>query len=88
MDGFRSSEVHPAEQLSPPQRGRQHLGPPKVRTHQGLIRLDGIVTDFDSEYGWVQVMILSLRKSPRVMYERLNLNAGWGYLLAENFMKH
>ncbi len=61
---------------------------PKVRTHQGLIRLDGIVTDFDREYGWVQVMILSLRKSPRVMYERLNLNAGWGYLLAENFMKH
>ena len=29
MDGFRSSEVHPAEQLSPPQRGRQHLGRPQ-----------------------------------------------------------
>lgn len=47
---------------------------PSVRTAQGLIQLDGIVTDLDGDYCWVQVMFMLPRKSQDVTYERINLH--------------
>ena len=47
---------------------------PGVRTAQGLIQLDGVVTDFDGDHCWVQVIFLSPRKSQGVVYERINLH--------------
>lgn len=48
---------------------------PLVRTSQGLIKLDGVVMDFDGEHAWVRITLLTRRKSQGVQFELHRLHA-------------
>ena len=48
---------------------------PFVRTAQGLIRLDGIVTDFDRDHAWVRIILLTRRRGQGVQHELHRIHA-------------
>lgn len=48
---------------------------PLVRTAQGLIRLDGIVMDFERDWAQVRITLLTRRKSQGVQFELHRIHA-------------